>query len=66
MKPLSIIAQDFNNTLDTHIICEICEWLCTEGVLIKDISQTYLTNKSSSIVYEPAYFKVDSDMEVFI
>ena len=66
MKPLSIIAQDFNNTLDTHIICEICEWLCAEGILIKDISQTYLTNKSSSIVYEPAYFKIDSDMEVFI
>ncbi|MBU3144097.1 helix-turn-helix domain-containing protein [Clostridium sp. CF012] len=66
MKPLSTIAQDFNNTLDTHIICEICEWLCAEGVLLKDISQTYLTNKSSSIVYEPAYFKVDSDMEVSI
>lgn len=66
MKALSTIAQDFNNTLYTHMICEICEWLCTEGILIKDIVQTYLTNKSSSMVYEPAYFKVDSDMEVFI
>ena len=66
MKALSTIAQDFNSTLHTHMICEICEWLCTEGVLIKDISETHLTNKSSSIVYEPAYFKIDSDMEVFI
>jgi AraC-like DNA-binding protein len=66
MKALSIVAQDFNNNLHTHMICEICEWLCAEGILIKDISQTYLTNKSSSMVYEPAYFKVGSDMEVFI
>jgi len=66
MRPLSTIAQDFNNNLHTEVICEICEWLCEEGILVKDISQTHLTNKSSSIVYEPAYFKVDSDIELFI
>lgn len=66
MKSLSTIVKDFNKTLETNVICEICEWLCEEGILVKDISETHITNKSNTIVYEPAYFKVDMDMEIFI
>lgn len=66
MKALSIIIQDFNKMIGPHIICEICEWLCEEGVLVKDIAETHITNKSNTIVYEPAYFKLDKDMDIFI
>ncbi|MDT8717477.1 helix-turn-helix transcriptional regulator [Clostridium sp. 19966] len=65
LKPLSVIVQDFNSKdVDHHVVCEICEWLCEEGVLVKDISQTRLTNKSSSLVYEPAYFKPGEEEEI--
>jgi len=66
MKALSTIVQDFNKTINSNIICEICEWLCEEGVLVKDISETHITNKSNIVVYEPAYFKSDIDINVFI
>ncbi|MCM1989378.1 helix-turn-helix transcriptional regulator [Oceanirhabdus seepicola] len=66
MKSLSKITQDFNNRLRSYDICEVCEWLCEEGILVKDISETYVTNKSSGGVYEPAYFKIDADMEIII
>ncbi len=66
MKALSTIVQDFNGTLESNIICEICEWLCDEGILVKDISETHITSKSNTIVYEPAYFKSDADIDIFI
>ncbi|WBW96695.1 helix-turn-helix domain-containing protein [Oceanirhabdus sp. W0125-5] len=66
MKALSTIVQDFNKSMRTSTICEVCEWLCEEGVLVKDISETQITNKSNTIVYEPAYFKVDVDMEIIL
>ncbi|MGF7060274.1 helix-turn-helix domain-containing protein [Brassicibacter mesophilus] len=66
MKAFSTIVQDFNNTICSNVICEICEWLCEEGILVKDISETHITNKTNTIVYEPAYFKSDMDIDVFI
>lgn len=66
MKALSSIVQDFNKRLSSKTICEICEWLCEEGVLIKDIAETHITNKSNNIVYEPAYFMSDMEMDIFI
>lgn len=66
LKALSTIVQDFNRAISSNVICEICEWLCEEGILVKDISETHITNKSNTVVYEPAYFKSDADMEVFI
>lgn len=64
MKSISVIDQDFNNTLNTLFISEICEWLCEEGVLVKDVSEVHLTTKSSSVIYEPAYFKCDKDVDI--
>lgn len=66
IKSLSTIVQDFNKTISTTVICDICEWLCAEGILVKDISETYITKKSINIVYEPAYFKSDMDVELFL
>ena len=66
MKPLSTIVQDFNKTIGVNVICEICEWLCEEGILIKDISETHITSKSNTVVYEPAYFKNDADIDIFL
>ena len=66
IKPLSTIVQDFNKNMRAEMICVICEWLCEEGFLVKDISETHITSKSNTIVYEPAYFKVDMDVEIII
>ncbi len=66
IKPLSTIVQDFNKKFRAEMICVICEWLCEEGILVKDISETHITKKSNTIVYEPAYFKIDMDVEIFM
>ncbi|WP_105617295.1 AraC family transcriptional regulator [Vallitalea okinawensis] len=66
MKALTTIVKDFNKTFRTNTICEVCEWLCEEGVLVKDISEIHITNKSNNVVYEPAYIKSDCDMDIFI
>jgi len=66
MKPLSTIVKDFNKAICINAICDICEWLCEEGVLVKDIAETRITTKSNTIVYEPAYFKDDGDIEIII
>lgn len=66
MKSLSTIYEDFNKTICVNVISEICEWLCEEEVLVKDISETYITSKSKTVVYEPVYFKNDKEIDIFI
>ncbi|WDV44871.1 AraC family transcriptional regulator [Clostridiaceae bacterium M8S5] len=66
MKPLSMIAQDFKNALNANVICEVCEWLCDEGILVKDMSEIRITKKGNTIVYEPAYFLSNKDIDIFL
>lgn len=65
-KPLSVMVKDFNDRIWFHDLCEVCEWLCNEQVLVKDITETHLTKKSTSIVYEPAYVLDSQDVELII
>ena len=65
-KPLSVIVKDFGNRMWFHDICEVCEWLCDEGVLEKDISKAYITKKSNTVVYEPAYVLSGDDVDLII
>ena len=66
MKSISTIYEDFNKIICVNVLNEICEWLCDEDVLVKDISETYITSKSKTVVYEPVYFKNDKDVDIFI
>jgi len=65
-KPLSVMVKDFNDRLWFHDLCEVCEWLCDENILVKDISETRITKKSNTIVYEPAYIMSNVEMELII
>lgn len=65
-KSLSVIVKDFNDQIDFHDISALCEWLCDEKILVKDISETYITKKSGSIVYEPAYILDNQDVELIL
>ena len=60
------IVKDFNDRLSPHDICEVCEWLCNEGILVKDLSEIHLTKKSHTIVYEPAYIPANVQVDLII
>lgn len=65
-KPLTVIVKDFSNRLWFHDICEVCEWLCDEQILAKDISEIRITKKSNTVVYEPAYVMNSDEVDLII
>ncbi len=65
-KALSVITKDFNNRLSSHDISEVCEWLCEENILVKDLSEIHITKKSNTVVYEPSYIMSNSETELII
>ncbi|MBN2794726.1 MAG: helix-turn-helix domain-containing protein [Clostridia bacterium] len=64
IKPLSVMEKDFNFSIDAMILNEVCDWLCEEGLLMKDSAVTYLTKKSPLGVTEPAYLRAGDDFEI--
>lgn len=65
-KPLSVMVNDFNSHVDAHDLSEICEWLCDETILVKDISEIYITKKSNTVVYEPSYILNNQETDLII
>lgn len=65
-KALSVIVKDFNDRITPHDIFEVCEWLCDEGLLVKDLSEIHITKKSNTIVYEPAYILSNVEVDLII